>query len=124
MSDTRPSGQPSPAMQDLPGGIGTHGKRREFGGMGEALAPADGDRGAQTQRSPHPFRIGDRMPDEVQRAYDAVQKACALVNALDGRDTQWEVTAIVRAADQTSAGKPDGSSLRMSGSPGRARSPA
>jgi len=36
-----------------------------------------------------------------------VKKACALVNAAEGRLPQWKADAIVRAADETIAGQLD-----------------
>ena len=108
MPDTRPSGQPAPVMQDLPIGIAAHGPRREFDSMGDVPVPADRYWGAQTQRSLHHFSIGnDRMPREVYHAYGHVKKACALVNAREGRLAQWKADAIVRAADETIAGQLD-----------------
>ena len=47
------------------------------------------------------------MPKEIYHAYGIVKKACALVNAAEGRLAQWRADAIVRAADETIAGKLD-----------------
>ena len=59
--------------------------------------------GAQTERSLHHFAIGDpagdRMPLEVVHAMGILKKACALVNAADGR-----LDAEVGAADHDRRG--------------------
>ncbi|WP_223851770.1 MULTISPECIES: class II fumarate hydratase [Cupriavidus] len=82
--------------------------RREFDSMGEVEVPADRYWGAQTQRSLQHFAIGDdRMPKAVYHAYGYVKKACALVNHAAGRLPEWKKAAIVRAADETIAGKLD-----------------
>ena len=97
-----------PTMQDIPIGLGASGTRREFDSMGEVPVPANRYWGAQTQRSLHHFSIGhDRMPPEVYHAYGTVKKACALVNAAEGRLPQWKADAIVRACDETIAGELD-----------------
>lgn len=76
--------------------------------MGEVEVPADRYWGAQTQRSLQHFAIGDdRMPKAVYHAYGYVKKACALVNHAAGRLPEWKKAAIVRAADETIAGKLD-----------------
>lgn len=93
------------ALQDLPIGIEAQGHRREFDSMGDMHVAAHRYWGAQTERSLHHFSIGnDRMPREVYHAYGTVKKACALVNAAEGRLPQWKANAIVRAADETIAG--------------------
>ena len=76
--------------------------------MGDIGVPADRYWGAQTQRSLLHFSIGnDKMPKEVYHAYGTVKKACALVNATEGRLAQPKADAIVRAADETIAGELD-----------------
>jgi fumarate hydratase class II len=106
MPDTSPAKPPT--IKDLPIGLDAQGKRQEFDSMGKVEVPADRYWGAQTQRSLHHFSIGnDRMPKEVYHAYGIVKKACALVNAAEGRLPQWKADAIVRAADETIAGKLD-----------------
>ncbi len=98
----------SHTMKDMPIGIDAHGERREFDSMGDVPVAADRYWGAQTQRSLHHFSIGsDKMPKEVYHAYGTVKKACALVNADEGRLAQWKADAIVRVADETIAGKLD-----------------
>jgi fumarate hydratase, class II len=97
-----------PVLKDHPIGIGSTGARQEFDSMGTVDVPADKYYGAQTARSLVHFSIGnDRMPKAVYHAYGYVKKACALVNAADGRLEQWKADAIVRAADETIAGKLD-----------------
>ncbi len=96
------------AMQDVPIGLDAKGERREFDSMGDIGVPADRYWGAQTQRSLLHFSIGnDKMPKEVYHAYGTVKKACALVNATEGRLAQPKADAIVRAADETIAGELD-----------------
>ena len=95
-------------LKHLPIGIDATGERREFDSMGDVPVAADRYWGAQTQRSLHHFSIGsDKMPKEVYHAYGYVKKACALVNAAEGRLAQWKADAIVQAADETIAGKLD-----------------
>ena len=95
-------------MRDVPIGIDAQDERREFDSMGDVSVPADRYWGAQTQRSLQHFSIGnDKMPKEVYHAYGFVKKACALVNAAEGRLAQWKADAIVRACDETITGKLD-----------------
>ena len=97
-----------PAMADIPIGLGAGGQRTETDSMGSIAVPADRYWGAQTQRSLLHFSIGtDRMPKELYRAYGIVKKAAALVNGADGRLEDWQVAAIVRAADEAIAGELD-----------------
>ena len=94
----------TPAMKDLPIGLEADGHRREFDSMGDVNVPADRYWGAQTQRSLKHFSIGDdHMPKAVYHAYGIAKKACALVNAKEGRLAQWKADAIVKAADETIA---------------------
>jgi fumarate hydratase class II len=93
---------------DIPIGIQADGQRKEFDSMGDVSVPANRYWGAQTERSLHHFDIGnDLMPKAVYHAYGYVKKACALVNASAGRLPDWKRDAIVRAADETIAGKLD-----------------
>ena len=97
-----------PMIKDVPIGLTARGSRREFDSMGNVNVPADRYWGAQTQRSLQHFSIGsDHMPKEVYHAYGIVKKACALVNQAAGRLPGWKAEAIVRAADETIAGKLD-----------------
>ena len=98
----------TPTPTDVPIGIDATGERVEFDSMGNVDVPADRYWGAQTQRSLQHFSIGnDRMPIEVYRAYGVVKKAAAIVNRKAGRLADWKAEAIVRAADETIAGKLD-----------------
>ncbi|MFE4540052.1 class II fumarate hydratase [Streptomyces scopuliridis] len=100
--------EPAPEMKDVPIGIHRSGRREEFDSMGPVEVPADRYWGAQTQRSLIHFSIGgDRMPKAVYHAYGYVKKAAALVNAAAGRLPEWKRRAIVRAAEETIAGKLD-----------------
>ena len=97
-----------PTPKDIPIGLPASGLRREFDSMGAMEVPADKYYGAQTARSLVHFSIGgDRMPKPVYHAYGIVKKACALVNQAEGRLPDWKAQAIVRAADETAAGKLD-----------------
>jgi fumarate hydratase, class II len=94
--------------KDVPIGIDATGTRQEFDSMGKVDVPADKYWGAQTQRSLHHFSIGnDRMPKTVYHAYGYVKKACALVNHAAGRLPEQKARAIIRAAEETIAGKLD-----------------
>jgi len=95
-------------IKDMPIGIDATGTRQEFDSMGKVDVPADRYWGAQTQRSLHHFSIGnDRMPKAVYQAYGYVKKACALVNQAAGRLPEQKARAIIRAAEETIAGKLD-----------------
>jgi fumarate hydratase class II len=97
-----------PTIKDMPIGLDAKGRRQEFDSMGKVDVPADRYWGAQTQRSLHHFSIGnDRMPKAVYHAYGYVKKACALVNEAAGRLPEQKARAIIRAAEETIAGKLD-----------------
>ena len=97
-----------PVLHDIPIGILATGQRHEIDSMGGIEVPADRYWGAQTERSLAHFSIGDdRMPKRVYHAYGYVKKAAALINAAAGRLPQWKADAILRAADETIAGKLD-----------------
>ena len=98
-----------PLLRQVPIGLPDDGSREEFDSMGKVLVPAGKYYGAQTARSLVHFAIGsDRMPKAVYHAYGVVKKACALVNAAEGRLPGWKADAIVQAADEAIAGKLDG----------------
>jgi fumarate hydratase class II len=102
------SAKDHPTPRDVPIGLDAKGTRREFDSMGTIEVPADKYYGAQTARSLVHFSIGgDKMPMPVYHAYGVVKKACALVNQAAGRLPDWKADAIVRAADETIAGKLD-----------------
>ena len=89
-------------------GTGATGTRVESDSMGSIEVPAEQHWGAQTQRSPIHFSIGDdRMPKAVYHAYGYVKKAAALVNAGADRLDQKLAGAIVAAADEVIAGSLD-----------------
>lgn len=95
-------------LRDLPVGIAATGTRDEFDSMGTIAVPADKYYGAQTARSLIHFSIGtDRMPKAVYHAYGIVKKACAMVHEQERRLPAWKTRAIIRAADETIAGRLD-----------------
>jgi fumarate hydratase class II len=97
-----------PVMRDVAIGLSAAGEREEFDSLGTVRVPGDRYWGAQTQRSLQHFSIGnDRMPKEVYHAYGVVKKAAALVNAGAGRLDKWRAGAIIRAAEETIAGRLD-----------------
>jgi fumarate hydratase, class II len=105
---TQMSQDKPPVIKNVPIGIDATGSRNEFDSMGTIEVAADRYWGAQTQRSLIHFSIGnDHMPKEVYHAYGYVKKACALVNAAEGRLPKWKADAIVQAADETIAGQLD-----------------
>jgi len=82
--------------------------RREIDSMGAIDVPADRYWGAQTQRSLEHFKIaGERFPREMIRAFGQLKRACAEVNAELGLLPRDVADAIVRAADEVTAGKLD-----------------
>ena len=89
----------------------TAATRTETDSMGAIEVRADRYWGAQTERSLHHFAIGDpagdRMPLEVVRAMGILKKACAQVNAADGRLAPDLAELITRAADEVIAGTLD-----------------
>ncbi len=102
------SGEPEPAISDLPIGTGAQGSRIESDSMGEIDVPAQHYWGAQTERSLHHFAIGDdRMPIEVCRAYGYIKKAAAMVNGELGLMLRWKADLIARVAEEVVAGKLD-----------------
>src|SRR6056297_899016 len=56
------------------------GHRVEKDTLGEVLVPKNAYWGAQTQRSYENFRIGDKMPLEVIRAFGILKNAAAISN--------------------------------------------
>ena len=76
--------------------------------MGEVRVPASSHWGAQTQRSLENFRIGgQRQPKEIIQAFACLKKACALVNAAEGRITAEQGEAIAAACGEILEGKWD-----------------
>ncbi len=83
--------------------------RTEHDSMGDVLVPADKYWGAQTQRSSENFRIGDRMPTEIIRAFGLLKKACAEANVAlcPDRMTAARCAAICAACDEVISGALD-----------------
>ncbi|MDP3149028.1 MAG: class II fumarate hydratase [Ignavibacteria bacterium] len=80
--------------------------RIETDSMGEIKVPTDKYYGAQTARSLMNFKIGgERMPDELIRAFGILKKAAALVNKDLGILPAEKADLIVKAADEIIDGK-------------------
>jgi fumarate hydratase class II len=80
--------------------------RIETDSMGEIKVPTDKYYGAQTARSLMNFKIGgERMPDELIRAFGILKKAAALVNKDLGILPAEKADLIVKAADEVIEGK-------------------
>ena len=80
--------------------------RVERDSMGEMRVPAEALWGAQTERSHENFPIGgERMPEEVVRAFALVKKAAARANWRLGRLTPEACDLICAAADEVLAGQ-------------------
>jgi fumarate hydratase class II len=83
--------------------------RTETDSFGPIEVPSDRYWGAQTQRSLENFRIGgDRMPDELIRAFAIVKQAAAQTNMQLGSLDRKRGKAIVEAAQEVMDGKLDG----------------
>jgi fumarate hydratase class II len=83
--------------------------RTETDSFGPIQVRADRYWGAQTQRSMENFRIGgDRMPDELIRAFAIVKRAAAETNMQLGSLDRKRGKAIVEAAQEVIDGKLDG----------------
>lgn len=82
--------------------------RIETDTMGEIKVPADKYYGAQTARSKMNFQIGgERMPQELIRAFGILKKSAALVNTELGILSKEKSDLIVKAADEVIDGKLD-----------------
>ena len=83
--------------------------RIEHDSMGEVRVPCDRYYGAQTARSLANFKIGDRMPTAVIRAFGALKLAAARVNArlLPTKMTEAKLAAIEIAAREVMDGTLD-----------------
>jgi fumarate hydratase class II len=82
--------------------------RTETDSFGPIEVPSDRYWGAQTQRSLQNFRIGgDRMPDELIRAFAIVKRAAAQTNMQLGSLDRKRGKAIVLAAQEVMDGKLD-----------------
>ena len=82
--------------------------RVETDSMGEIKVPSDKYYGAQTARSKINFQIGgERMPQELIRAFGILKKSAALVNMSLGTLPKDKGELIVKAADEVIDGKLD-----------------
>ena len=85
--------------------------RTESDSMGAVEVPADRYWGAQTQRSLHHFAIGheeaERMPREIVHAMGLLKRACAEVNARDGRLDPGVARHVIAAAGEVADGALD-----------------
>lgn len=80
--------------------------RTEHDTMGEVKVPAEKYWGAQTQRSIDNFKIGgNRMPDEVIKAFAYLKKAAAEANAELGALSKDKSSLVAKAADEILEGK-------------------
>ncbi|MDD2385854.1 MAG: class II fumarate hydratase [Bacteroidales bacterium] len=73
--------------------------REEHDTMGIVKVPVDKYWGAQTQRSFQNFKIGDKMPIELIKAYAYLKKACALANMDKGKLSKDKAVLISRVCD-------------------------
>ena len=80
--------------------------RHEKDSLGVREIPEDAHWGAQTSRAVENYPIsGERAHPEMVRAYARIKKACAKVNAEEGRLSGEKARAIVQACDEIVAGK-------------------
>ncbi|EUJ33609.1 fumarate hydratase [Listeria floridensis FSL S10-1187] len=83
-------------------------ERMEKDTFGEISVDASKFWGAQTERSLRNFKIGtDKMPLEVIDAFAFLKKACAAVNAAEGKLDEGKRAAIAKACDEIISGKLD-----------------
>ncbi len=83
--------------------------RTESDTFGPIEVPADKYWGAQTQRSTENFKIGwEKMPDAVIRGFGILKRSAATVNMELGQLDKKRGRAIIKAADEVSAGKLEG----------------
>ncbi len=82
--------------------------RKEKDSIGYVDVPADKYWGAQTQRSFQNFKIGgQKMPEEIIRAFAILKKAAAITNAELGVLPEDKRDIIMKVTDEISAGKLD-----------------
>ncbi len=79
--------------------------REEHDTMGIVKVPVDKYWGAQTQRSFQNFKIGDKMPIELIKAYAYLKKACALANMDKGKLSKDKAELISHVCDLIIEGK-------------------
>ncbi len=83
-------------------------KRIEKDTMGNVEVPAEKYWGAQTQRSKDNFKIGgQKMPDEIIKAFAYLKKAAALTNAELGVLANEKAEIIAKVCDEILEGKLD-----------------
>ncbi len=76
--------------------------------MGEVKVPADKYWGAQTQRSHQNFRVGNKMPDQIIRAFAYLKKGAALANERLGNLDSPKAEMISKVCDEILDGFLDG----------------
>lgn len=81
--------------------------RTERDSIGTIEVPYEKYWGAQTQRSLENFKIGEKMPIEIIRAFGVLKKCAALTNTELGVLTQEKCDLIVAACDEIIAGELD-----------------
>ena len=79
--------------------------RVEHDTMGEVRVPAERKWGAQTERSFENFKIGQRMPQEIIRAFAVLKKCAAKVNADLGKLDAKKADVIETVCDEILAGQ-------------------
>ncbi len=76
--------------------------------MGEVKVPADKYWGAQTQRSHQNFKVGNKMPDQIIRAFAYLKKGAALANERLGNLESPKAEMISKVCDEILNGSLDG----------------
>lgn len=76
--------------------------------MGEVKVPADKYWGAQTQRSHQNFRVGNKMPDQIIRAFAYLKKGAALANERLGNLDSPKAEMISKVCNEILDGSLDG----------------
>lgn len=76
--------------------------------MGEVKVPAEKYWGAQTQRSHQNFRVGNKMPDQIIRAFAYLKKGAALANERLGNLDSPKAEMISKVCDEILDGSLDG----------------
>ena len=76
--------------------------------MGEVKVPADKYWGAQTQRSHQNFKVGNKMPDQIIRAFAYLKKGAALANERLGNLKSPKAEMISKVCDEVLDGSLDG----------------
>lgn len=76
--------------------------------MGEVKVPADKYWGAQTQRSHQNFKVGNKMPDQIIRAFAYLKKGAALANERLGNLESPKAEMISKVCDEILDGYLDG----------------